>query len=490
MDVEAHSQAVQSIEADAIVIAVPEGELAGPAKDLNAVTEGLLSRLVESGEFKPNVGDTLLLHGLSGVVAPTVCLVGTGAAENRDAGVAFRAAAAAAKRLAAQQRQTVAYCWGTGWSGDLCQGGVAGAVVGCHGQDLHRKERRLNPFERLLWENGDTVEDGRVLGEAMNFCRDLVNGAPSDINPEGFVEAVVPRASEAGIITEIWDEQRLAQEKCGSLLAVARGSDAPPRLLKLQYRGDRSATVPALTLVGKGVTFDSGGYSLKPTDGMKTMKCDMAGAATVVGAMLAIARLQLPLRVDGVVGLVENLVSGRSYKLGDVLTARNGTTIEVLNTDAEGRLVLADALDVAVGDRPQRLIDLATLTGACMVALGTDTAGLFSNDDTWCDQLAHAAERAGEPVWKMPMFDFYGEQLRSQVADLKNIGEGRWGGAIVAAKFLENFVGDVPWIHIDIAGPSFLDRPKSWIDAGGTACMVRSLVETARDLALTTKPGD
>ncbi len=486
MQVAAHRESVRSIDADAVVIALPSDDTwPQPTVELNEASGGVIGRLMESGEFKPKVGETMLLYGLAGVSARVTCVVGVGSLQDRDAGVAFRAAAAAAKRLAGHQRHRVAYCWGPGWDGDLCENGIAGTFVGCHGQDLHRREPRLHPFETLLWENGDRLEEGRALGEALNFSRDLVNGAPSDINPEGFVEAVVPLASEAGIVTEIWDEQRLAEERCGALLAVARGSDAPPRLLKLQYRGDTSAQRPAMTLVGKGVTFDSGGYSIKSGDGMKTMKCDMAGAATVVGTLLAIARWKLPLRVDGVVGLVENLVSGRAYKLGDVLHARNGTTIEVLNTDAEGRLVLADALDVAAADRPERLVDLATLTGACMVALGTDTAGLFSNDDPWCDQIMRAAGRAGEPVWKMPMFDFYGEQLRSQVADLKNIGDGRWGGAIVAAKFLENFVAEIPWVHIDIAGPSFLDRAKSWIDAGGTGCLVRTLVETARDLALT-----
>ncbi len=486
MQVAAHSESVRTMEADAVVIAVPQGEdWPQPACELNELSAGLLTRLIETGEFRGKTGDTLLLRGLSGIAADVVCLVGTGDDDSRDRGVAFRAAAAAAKTLASHPRSKVAYCWGDDWQGDLCTDGIAGAIVGCHGQDLHKSEKRLHPFETLLWQGADQVAAGTAVGKAMNFCRDLVNGAPSDINPQGFVEAVVPLASEAGIITEIWDEHRLAEERCGALLAVSRGSDAAPRLMKLQYRGDSSAQVPALTLVGKGVTFDSGGYSIKPSDGMKTMKCDMAGAATVIGTLLAIAHLQLPLRVDGVVGLVENLVSGRAYKLGDVLTTRNGTTIEVLNTDAEGRLVLADALDVAISDKPQRLVDLATLTGACVVALGTDTAGLMTNNDSWCDQIADAAERCGEPVWKLPMFDFYGDLIRSQVADIKNIGEGRWAGASTAAKLLEHFVGDVPWTHIDIAGPSFLDRPKSWIDAGGTACMVRTLIEVARDLALT-----
>ncbi|MCH5375656.1 MAG: peptidase M17, partial [Planctomycetes bacterium] len=218
-----------------------------------------------------------------------------------------------------------------------------------------------------------------------------------------------------------------------------------------------------------------------PTDGMKTMKCDMAGAATVFGAMQAIARLELPINVIGLAGLVENMISGDAYKVGDVLTARNGKTIEVLNTDAEGRLVLADVLDVAVERKADKIIDLATLTGACMVALGTDVAGVMTNDQDWCDVVLEAAEVCGESVWQLPMFPEYGEQIRSKVADIKNIGEGRWGGAITAAKFLEEFVAGKPWVHIDIAGPAFQENPKPWLDAGGTGALMRTLVEVARN---------
>jgi leucyl aminopeptidase len=213
---------------------------------------------------------------------------------------------------------------------------------------------------------------------------------------------------------------------------------------------------------------------------MKTMKCDMAGAATVFGAMQAIARLELPVNVIGLAGLVENMVGGDAYKLGDVLIARNGKTVEVLNTDAEGRLVLADVLDVALERQADRIIDLATLTGACMVALGTDVAGLMTNDQPWCDAVRSAADDCGEAIWQLPMFADYDEQIQSKVADIKNVGEGRWGGAITAAKFLEQFVGKTPWAHVDIAGPAFLENPKPWLDAGGTGAFVRTLVEVVR----------
>ena len=231
------------------------------------------------------------------------------------------------------------------------------------------------------------------------------------------------------------------------------------------------------------MTFDSGGLSLKPSDGMKTMKCDMAGAATVLGAMQAIARLKLPLNVMGLAGLVENMPGAAAYKLGDVLTTRAGKTIEVHNTDAEGRLVLADVLSVAVDRGASKIVDLATLTGACVVALGLDVAGLMTNNQPWCDAVRAAAESCGERVWQLPMFPEYSEQIKSDVADLKNVGEGRWAGAIAAAKLLEEFVAGLPWTHIDIAGPAFLEKPKPWLDAGGSGALVPTLVELARQAA-------
>jgi leucyl aminopeptidase len=346
---------------------------------------------------------------------------------------------------------------------------------------MYRDEKNLHAFDEVLWD--DTYEavlwSGRILGESVNLVRQLVNEPASRIYPESFAAEAGKFAEEFGLTIDVWDEQKLEEQRCGALLGVARGSQRPPRLVHVQHRGG-AEDAPCIALVGKGVTFDSGGLSLKPSDAMKAMKCDMAGAATVLGAMTAIARLQLPVNVIGLMGLVENMVSGDCYKLGDVLTSRNGKTIEVLNTDAEGRLVLADLLDIAVEQKVSRIVDLATLTGACMVALGTDVAGLMANDQVWCDDVKAAADACGEPAWQLPMFAEYGEQIRSKVADIKNIGEGRWGGAITAAKFLEEFVGETPWVHIDIAGPAFLENPKSWLDAGGTGAFVRTIVEVVQ----------
>ncbi len=491
--IEIDSRPWSEIAADALVVGVPEhGELSPAAREIDEATGGLVSRLRESKEWTGKLSHVLVLRGLPGVPAARLCLAGTGDDSMPARGAAFRAAAAAAKQLAGHPLKDVALAFDPAWQDDVTTAAVAGTLVGSHGQDLFRKEKRLHAFESVRWlgaaSQAEFAERGRILGEAVNFARDLVNGPPESIDPQGFVERVKEESKGLDVAIEVWDEKRLAAERCGALLAVGRGSESPPRLLMLEYRGGTSSDRPALALVGKGVTFDSGGYSIKPSESMKAMKCDMAGGATVAATILAIARLELPLHVVGLVGLVENLVSGRAYKLGDVLTARNGKTIEVLNTDAEGRLVLADVLDVACERKPDHLVDLATLTGACMVALGYETAGLFSNNDAWCRQIAEAAQRCGEPAWALPMFPFYAEHLRSQVADLKNVGEGRMAGAIAAAKFLEEFVADdIPWTHIDIAGPSFLEHAKPWIDAGGTGCMVRSLVEVARELALLPK---
>ncbi|MBV9122515.1 MAG: leucyl aminopeptidase, partial [Planctomycetes bacterium] len=299
------------------------------------------------------------------------------------------------------------------------------------------------------------------------------------LTPTLLGERALEMAKAAGLDAEVIDRAKLEEMGAGALLGVARGSDEPPVMIVMRYRSGRQGG-PTLALVGKGVTFDSGGLSLKPTDGMVDMKCDMAGAATVLAAIQAIAELQIPINVVGVLPLVENLPSGRAMKLGDVLRTRSGKTIEVLNTDAEGRLILADALTYAVDQKATHLVDLATLTGACMVALGTEVAGLMSNHPSWSDQVLSATARAGERAWPLPMFPLYDPLIKSHVADMKNTGGTRYGGAITAAKLLEQFVGQVPWAHLDIAGPAWAEDESPTRDPGGTGSFVRTLVELAR----------
>jgi leucyl aminopeptidase len=475
------AEKLAGLAADAIVIGIhADAALSGPAEEFNRASGGLLARLVEAKEISGKKCDTATLLAPPGVKAKVAVVVGLGPKESFDRGTAFRAAGAAAKTLAAKERGRIAFFLADNWPAETVAAATCGSIVGCVGQDLYRAKKNRHPFGEIVWADVDehAVQRGQILGEAVNLTRRLVNEPPSEMYPESFALEAEKVARACGIAIEIWDKAKLEAERCGSLLAVARGSEREPRLVILKYSGGPADAAP-LALVGKGVTFDSGGLSIKPTDGMKTMKCDMAGAATVLGAMQAIARLKLPVNVVGLCGLVENMVSGNSYKLGDVLRARSGKTIEVLNTDAEGRLVLADVIDVALQFQPARMIDLATLTGACVVALGNDVAGLMTNNQAWADAVKATADAAGEPLWQLPMFSEYGEQIRSEVADIKNVGEGRWGGAITAAKFLEEFVASKPWVHLDIAGPAFLESSKPWIDAGGSGFGVRTLVELA-----------
>lgn len=480
MDVFATQEPLAGVTADAVVVGMlADAPLAGPLGELNAASDGRIARLMESGELRGKPLELTTLYQLPGVASPVVVVVGLGERAKYDRGQAFRAAAAGVRLLAGRQRGTVA-CYFDEVAGQT-EAGVAGALVGSEGQDLYRAEKKRFPPAKLLWraDDAESVDRGRILGQAMNLTRRLVNEPPSDMYPESFAARAVEVASTSGLQFEVWDENRLRTERCNSLLAVAAGAARPPRLVMLRYQGGPVAE-PPLALVGKGVTFDSGGLSLKPSDSMTTMKCDMAGAATVLGAMQAISRLNLPLNVIGLVGLVENMPDGRAMKLGDVLRARSGKTIEVLNTDAEGRLVLADVLNVALDHKPARIIDLATLTGACVVALGTDVVGLMTNRDEWGDTVARAAAACGERVWPLPMFPEYDEHIKSEIADIKNTGDGRWGGAITAAKFLQNFVGETPWCHLDIAGPAFAEKAKPWLDGGATGAMLRTLVEVAR----------
>jgi len=317
------------------------------------------------------------------------------------------------------------------------------------------------------------VRRGEIVGQAVNLARDLTNTPPSEKFPSRLAEQIRGAAEEAGIAIRVWDEPRIREERFGGLLGVAAGSENPPAFVILEYRGGRDSEPVAL--VGKGVTFDSGGLSLKPSASMEDMKADMTGAAVVVAAIQAVARLELRVNVMGYVPLTENMTGGNAMKLGDVLTMRNGKTVEVLNTDAEGRLILADALSYAAEGSRSHILDLATLTGACMVALGTRTAGLFSNDPEFSDLILSASQRTGERTWRLPLDEDFKEQLKSNVADLKNIG-GKWGGAVTAAKFLEQFVAEKSWAHLDIAGPSWCESDNASRDSGGTGCFVRTLV--------------
>ena len=444
---------------------------------LDAATNGLLKRLIETEEISTKPLKMTQIVAPAGLPVKLLLIIGLGSNENRDPSVYSRAGSTALKAIASKKRGVVRMVGFQGTAISL-RGAISGAMIGCVGQDLFRKEKSLHQPECIQWVGLDaaTVQAGAILGEAINFTRRLVNLPPNYLYPETLADEAIQLGRDLSIAVEVWDRKRLEAEGCGALLGVARGSVRDPRLVILRYDGGE-ANAPPTVLVGKGVTFDSGGYSIKPTDGMLTMKCDMAGAATVLGIMKAAVQFQVKHNLVAIIGLVENLISGDAFKLGDVLTARSGKTIEIHNTDAEGRLVLADCLNVALDQKPARIVDFATLTGACCVGLGLEISGLMTNNEAWQNEIKKTADACGEYTWPLPMHSFFTEQIAGKIADIKNVGEGRYGGAMTAAKFLEEFVTDVAWTHIDIAGPAFLDSPKSWCDAGGTGTLVRTFVE-------------
>ena len=333
----------------------------------------------------------------------------------------------------------------------------------------------------------NAVKTASIVADAVGQARDWVNTAPADIRPPVFAQSIKEWAGDATRVS-IWDERKLERERCGGILAVGAGSAVPPRLVQLTYRPDKAPqkkALPHLALVGKGITFDSGGLSIKTGAGMQTMKMDMAGAAVVAAAIGAIARLELPIRVTAIACIAENMPSGSAVRPGDVLTMRNGATVEVLNTDAEGRLVLGDGLALAAEAKPDAIVDVATLTGACIIALGDRTAGVMSNDEPLREQMLDAARSAGELVWPLPIPEEMKEKVKSsKIADLRQHNPKSAGGALFAAEFLRAFVGDRPWAHLDIAGPAHNDDgPYGYVPSGGTGFAVRTLVQLARDLA-------
>lgn len=490
MKLQARATDWNAADADWLVVSIPESSEWSPElQTLDQTLEGLLSRMREREDLTGKLGETCKVLDVPQIAAKRLLCLGTGPTDQQNAAALHKAFATASRAISDRPDLTIAVTLPNGpiEESKILETAATAMTVGCIGQGLYQKEVGRHEFFEVSFlcaetpENQAAAERGHILGQGINLTRELVNLAADDIYPETFANRAKELAEELSLDCEVFDESRLESEHMGSMLAVARGSDRGPRMVMLKYQGG-PADGPTLALVGKGVTFDSGGLSLKPSDGMLTMKCDMAGAATVLGAVVTLARLKSPVNVIGYMGLVENMVSGNSYKLGDVLTARNGVTIEVHNTDAEGRLVLADVLSYAADQKPACMIDLATLTGACVVALGEQVTGAFTNNQPWCDRVLTAANQAGEDLWQLPMFDHYAELLKSDVADCKNVG-GRWGGAITAGKFLEKFVDEVPWVHLDIAGPSFASSSKAHQEGGATGCMVRTLVEVAQNVS-------
>ena len=366
---------------------------------------------------------------------------------------------------------------------------VEGAFVGNFEPDVYKSDRKDQAIDAItVVARGDqsalqeALDEARIIGESQNFTRDLVNEPSNRMTPTILADRAKKMAQEVGLKCEVFGADKIKELKMGAFWGVAQGSDEPPALIMLRYEPAGAPANPVLGLVGKGITFDTGGISIKPADGMEKMKYDMAGGAAMLGAMRAIALLKPKVKVICIVCATENMPSGKAQKPGDVQIAMSGKSIEIINTDAEGRLVLADGLFYARQLGCTHLIDAATLTGAVVVALGYVNAGAFANDDRFYNRFAQAVTKAGERFWRLPLDDDYKESIKSTIADIINSG-GRWGGAITAAKFLQEFAEETPWIHLDIAGTAWMEDQKPWIAKGPSGIAVRSLIELARNFA-------
>jgi leucyl aminopeptidase len=470
----------------------------------DAVTDAA-AKVLASGEFKATPGETLLLHAPSGLKAERLLIVGLGKAKNlsvddvrKGAGTAVRSAKPLNVREVA-----IAFPEDHALSDEhletlpctlLARALVEGAEVAEPDWDTYRSERKdrtVRTLTVLVHEAEKSTRDeiqlgfdeGLIIAAAQNFTRSLVNEPGNVLTPTELGRRAAAMCLEMGMRCEVHSTEKMRELGMGAFLAVAQGSEQPPALIVMTYEPQMSKVAkdaPVMGLVGKGITFDTGGISIKPAEGMEKMKYDMAGAGAMIGAMRAIAQLKPMVKVIGVVCSAENMPDGGAFKPGDVVTAMSGKTIEVVNTDAEGRLVLADGLFYAKTLGCTHLVNAATLTGACVVALGMINAGLFSNDDATVAKFEAAMKIAGEKFWRLPCTDDYKDHIKSQIADMMNTGKNRAGGAISGAMFLREFVGETPWLHLDIAGCAWNEETKPWVAYGPSGVAVRSIVEWVR----------
>ncbi|HKE87722.1 MAG TPA: leucyl aminopeptidase [Vicinamibacterales bacterium] len=488
--IRAVAQPAAEIAADLLIIPIFADDDLADEPGLDAASGNELTRARDRGELTGKLFETLPIS-LSGWKTSRAVLVGIGGRNDLTRDHLRRVAIVGS--LAARQRRitkiAILHRAGTPVSAeDASQAIVEGLLLanfdggsfrtsGPPTSWIETADVRVAGDRQCIEQS---ITRGRVMGEYSNEARALANAPGNELTPRVFADRAAAIAAAAGLTTDVLDEHRLDALKMGLLLGVARGSQEPPRLVVLKHDPPDAIPGAVLGLVGKGITFDTGGISIKPADNMDKMKDDMSGGAAVVCAMAAIARLEVPVRCIGIVPMTENMPGGRAVKPGDVLTSASGKTVEIINTDAEGRLVLGDGLWYARELGATHLVDVATLTGACVIALGKTTSGVFGTPDTWVESVRRAGERAGERSWPLPVFDDYKEQLKSEIADFTNSG-GRSGGAITAALFLKEFTADHPWVHIDIAGTAWAEEAKPYQPKGATGVGVRTLVELALD---------
>ena len=491
MQITIETRSPASLETPALATYVFEQDdpIEGVLAELDRAAGGALRKLVDSGELTGKVFETTLLHYIPGLAPERLLLVGAGKPEKftpmelrRVVGAALRyLKSRSVKRFALLPRENDR-------SAAAAQVIVEGLLFADFEADKYKTDKKdpkeIEAVAIAGWTEGSRPEAGRgiargrIVAESQNFTRDLVNEPSNRLTPRVLGERAEAMAREVGLGIEILDEKKIRDLKMGALLSVAQGSEEPPRLIVVTYAPPESRPgAPVIGLVGKAITFDTGGISIKPADGMEKMKYDMAGGATMLGVMRALAQLKPPVKVVAVVPATENMPGGRAQKPGDIQIALSGKSIEVINTDAEGRLVLADGIAYAKKLGCTHLVDAATLTGAIVVALSNINVGVFGSDRAFTERLLDSARAAGEKMWPMPLDDDYREMIKSTIADIQNVGSGKGGGAVVAAMFLKEFAGDTPWVHLDIAGTAWLDDAKPWAAKGASGVAVRTLVD-------------
>ncbi|HUL17025.1 MAG TPA: leucyl aminopeptidase [Terriglobales bacterium] len=490
MQITLDTKPCSTLETDALVTYVFEDSepIQGRLTDLDKATGGLLTRLAKSGEISGKTLEFTLLHAPAGLKAARLLLVGAGKRDQFSTAPLRKVAGAALRFLKARSISRFAFLVReNNATEEFAQAIAEGSIAANFESDKYKTEKKngktidsvsivgYSDSEKAAGEKG--LARGVVIAESQNFTRDLVNEPSNKLTPRILAEKAEAMARAAGLAVEILDEQKITDLKMGALLSVAQGSAEPPRVMVITYTPPNPRPgAPVIGLVGKAVTFDTGGISIKPSEGMEKMKYDMAGGATMLGVMRALASLKPNVKVICVVPSTENMPGGKAQKPGDIQTAMSGKTIEVLNTDAEGRLILADGIHFAKQLGATHLIDAATLTGAVVVALANVNVGVFGSDQAFTDKLLASAKSAGEKMWPLPTDDEYREFIKGTVADIQNIGSGKGGGATIGAMFLKEFTGDTPWIHLDIAGTAWNDDAKPWLAKGPTGVALRTLI--------------
>ncbi len=492
MEVRADNSKFYEVEADALVVMIYEGEKAdeGVLKELSEHTGGVVGEMLGTDEMRGKHGDSVFIYRPGNLRAKRLLLVGGGKREDLNFDGIRKIAGTATRFLRSKGVHSMAILRRSQLDLERSvQAVVEGALIGLFEPDMYKteskEERRIDEIILITSADGAAetlargVERGQIIADAVNMARELANEPSSVLTPTELAERSKEVASRYGLDIDVLDEARMKELGMGALLGVARGSDEPAKMIVLRYEPEGAEPMgndaEVIAIVGKGITFDTGGISIKPAEGMEKMKYDMSGAAATLAAMRAIAQLKPRVNVIGVMPTSENMPSGRAYKPGDVLRAMSGKTIEVINTDAEGRLILADAITYARKLGATKIIDLATLTGAVSIALGPINVGVMSNNQAFADEVRIAAKEVGERFWQLPMDDDYKEMIKSDIADIKN-SAGRYAGTITAAWFLRHFAEDTPWVHLDIAGTAWENERKPYMSKGPTGVAIRTLI--------------